>query len=289
MLSAVKPQLVVSFCEAETGADSVSSRAHHSHPNLRRNFAGNAHWVLCFEDPRELEFDQLLEKSRPYFHNELINVVAVKQQSVWSARFFQKGREVLRCGSGSVALAKVLDTRALLPRVLTIDTAVGSVNIGKSKNQYFYEAPFLKTVPSRNAKLWSRLLGEKVIRLSELGSSTDYCIAEISSEQALAKLKPRLRRICLFSKRAVIVTSPSKRADYAMRYFAPQYSPREDAATGSANAQLAQHWQGRLHKKKIHGVQYSHAGGRFQVVQNNRSQKVFGFAKILSAGKETHR
>lgn len=100
-----------------------------------------------------------------------------------------------------------------------------------------------------------------------VGADHDYLILTFEQAEQIRTLKPNLATICHSTQRAVIVTAPANRPgfDFVLRYFAPQYSPREDNATGSANILLGHFWSVIRNKSHLRSQQLSAAGGEFQL------------------------
>ena len=61
--------------------------------------------------------------------------------------------------------------------------------------------------------------------------------------------------------RGVIVTAPGSDVDFVSRFFAPEFSIREDPVTGSAHCTLARYWSNRLGKDALAARQVSRRGG----------------------------
>jgi predicted PhzF superfamily epimerase YddE/YHI9 len=111
-------------------------------------------------------------------------------------------------------------------------------------------------------------LGSKIIGAAEVGTATDYLILELDSEQTVQRLQPDFAAINVATERALIVTAATLHNEVpgcVFRYFAPQYGPPEDAATGSAAVQLAAYWAPRLDVDQFKAHQLSPQGAWMQL------------------------
>ncbi|VUD64195.1 hypothetical protein TDB9533_03264 [Thalassocella blandensis] len=218
------------------------------------------------------------------------------------ARFFKNDHIIQRCGSGSVAAAAYLDHRLqdktlyhhrLLQHVLfplTLQTSSTPIVVGKQKSAYYYETPVLPLVNSRLPQLQRKLINQPVTDLFLLGGKQDYCVLVLRHKRALERCELNTRLYQQISRRSVIVTAPSQTpgVDYYLRYFNPRYGAYEDAATGSANAMLADYWQRALRKTSVRGRQLSPEGGEFIVscqkgnqIGLSLHQQVIGQARFI--------
>ncbi len=193
-------------------------------------------------------------------------------------KFLQSGRSILRCGSGSLAVAYVLHQYFSAVGEIEILTSVGGIVLGCNSNEYYVQFsvfPFRRGIGRLS---WSSIVSQSVVAASEIGPRNGYYLLELANEKSVKHCYVNGAMLSRVTRRAVIVTAKSDRTsdDYVMRYFAPQYSRHEDPATGSANAMLAEYWQTRLHKKKIRGRQLSRKQGRFCVIKKGLYQRVYG-------------
>ncbi len=93
-----------------------------------------------------------------------------------------------------------------------------------------------------------------------IGRDQIYVLAD---EAAVRDLTPDLFALGACPVRGVIVTAPGQAsgADYVARFFGAGVGAGEDPVTGSAHAQLAPLWAGRLAKKTLVARQLSRRGG----------------------------
>ena len=198
-----------------------------------------------------------------------------------SVCFYHGGREVKRCGSGSLALAYVLVRGLRFNPPILLETQSAAVSVGIKNNWFFFDMAVLPLSAVQIVPAWRALVDRPVQAVTLVGGKSDYCILELASEKAVGQCKVNAGRLCRQSRRALIVTAASARSggDYVMRYFTPQYGQVEDRATGSANAMLAPYWQKKLNKYKVRGRQLSDSGGMFVVQKNGEKQRVYGRAR----------
>lgn len=215
--------------------------------------------------------------------------------------FAKNGYRIQRCGSGTLAAAKVLESKRSLP--LSVASDAGAMMLAapeKKSGAFAYIAPILKPVVVNtvkavattnslttkrlcSARLWQQVVNRTITAVQTIGGDRDYCLLVLSDEKALRQVTVQHQKLCALSARALIVTAPSNNMtyDYVIRYFAPQYGVQEDAATGSANAQAASYWQRRLRRSRVRGRQWSSNGGDFIVKRQGIHQKVMGQTTLL--------
>jgi len=228
---------------------------------------GNAHAVTLVKQFSHLQ--EALEYSRNI--TPRIYVEVCTQKICPALRFYHKGREVMNCGSGTLAAARVYLNKfapeyAGKKLVFSSKTATSEVErLGNNTLGISQNTTAIKTLPQRATTLWEGILGKPLVRLSRV-IGKNYLIAELASQRQVEALQPRLRLLQLLSKNALIVTAAAERrqkADYVLRYFAPQYGNPEDAATGSANIFLVQYWWPKFRKPFLKGLQLSRERGEF--------------------------
>lgn len=239
------------------------------------------------------------------------------------ACFFQNGNVIKRCGSGSIATACYLDhrmidkslyhhqllkhnegsvgedsyatasnesTRNILFPLQLINPAVkdrtSTITVGKKQGEYYYVSTVLPLLQSARPELQRKLINQPVKEMFLLGGKQDYCLLVLPNKSALVRCELNVRLYHQLSKRSLIVTAPANEpgCDYFVRYFNPRYGAYEDAATGSANAMLADYWQTKLKRKTVRGLQLSQQGGKFTVTRREGlvlEQEVQGAARFM--------
>lgn len=180
------------------------------------------------------------------------------------AEFYESGQSILRCGSGTLAAAHVLIRELGMGDISSLDTEDGPLALRQEGEWLGYSARGLPLNESADVELWREIINQPILSCWSVGDERDYCLVELADETAVAKLAVNLDALGKSSQRALIVTARAGAPwDYVLRYFAPQHGKPEDAATGSANLQVADFWRQRLHKNRLRGRQLSSEGGEF--------------------------
>lgn len=125
----------------------------------------------------------------------------------------------------------------------------------------FADVEVLNTTPPPGI---THLLPVSPERCAIAGPEDGYLIAELPAGSNLVTVQPPGTALGQVTGRALIVTCAPDDAlgvDIEFRYFAPQYGPGEDVATGSAMRVLAQYWKQRGLGGRISALQRSPEGG----------------------------
>ncbi len=186
--------------------------------------------------------------------------------------FTPQGRRIQFCGLGALAAARVVfDQHKLNAAVLEFANVEQSWQARQSADDsdiaatnsitliYKRPAPTDCAVPAFAAPV----LGVQPLTAATVGGPTGYLLLEVADASALQILQPDFSALTVATERALIVTAKAMHSDgpgIAFRYFAPQYGPPEDAATGSAAVQLAAFWSSRLAQERFTAVQMSPQG-----------------------------
>ncbi len=242
---------------------------------------GNAHLVFEKENRENLS-DRELARLSCANPGKIVALIEDCSGSAISARFFQNGREIKRCGSGALAVAYFHFLTPILSndkQRLELSTVSGSVFVGRKKGKFYCEFPCLQYSSGHaRGEFWRRLVRYSISNVTLVEGKQGYSIVELRREKDVANWNRNLDLLKRFSQRALILTAQSdnSRYDYVMRYFSPQYSEEEDAATGSANAILGLYWQNKLKLNCVKGLQLSIEGGEFWVERVGNRQRVWG-------------
>lgn len=231
--------------------------------------------------------------------------LAELNSKVFEVRFFKNGNEIYFCGSGIVASARCLfESLRSFNSDVFLKGLFGSVVLRCKKNVcnehsinneesllFGYEFPTKKYVNSykpRSALNFQRILYKKIKNVQYVGFRSGYCVVELGSgidAHEFKKIHLSVRRFQRFCHHALILTAQSpdsSSSDYWLRYFAPQWGNKEDAATGSANSVLVPYWHNRLGKKTLRGRQLSERGGVFLSYAKFQKSLVYGLTyKVL--------
>lgn len=86
-----------------------------------------------------------------------------------------------------------------------------------------------------------------------------YAVYE--TEDEILQIQPDLMTLTKLHPYCVVVTAPSDKSDFVVRYFAPSYGIPEDPVTGSIHCALVPYWSERLNNTKLFSRQVSRRGG----------------------------
>ncbi|MCW8196680.1 PhzF family phenazine biosynthesis protein [Proteobacteria bacterium 005FR1] len=195
----------------------------------------------------------------------ILVLLFLEEGAIPRAEFYQFGRTILRCGSGSLAAAHVLLNELGFEALEMLQTDAGVVHLRERDGLLGYGDRTLPLTASEETALWQSLIDQRITSCWSIGSEHDYALVELESQASVRTLNVDIESLPRCSDRALIVTAAASGADYdyVLRYFAPQHGKAEDAATGSANLQLAPFWKERLGRDKLKGRQLSQSGGEF--------------------------
>lgn len=188
------------------------------------------------------------------------------------------GQEVLRCGSGSLAVATFVRYQFKKTTPVLLQAASGAVTVGFDHISAYYLDEPLAQRPLPTVNPWQHILGQPFLNGCFCGSRGNYALLEV--DMPLQQLRPRLRALCQFSRRALIVLRRTSTTHIELRYFAPQYGPAEDAATGSASVQAAAYMRQRYGVTQVYIQQCSPSGGVLHTEYLNRQVCVRGNSTI---------
>lgn len=256
---------------------------------------GNLHVVVFVRCEQPSSFfkrplSSFADISKAMLRENLVVVQAGPNEHTFFVRFFENQKEILRCGSGSLAAIFYLRNHVAVKAGAVLKTIAGDVHVGEREGGYYFTMkPLPYYFPAQKLK-WDFLTEIDVKNTLNVGGSKDYCLLELADEGAVKSFRFNPRLYSLLSKRALIVTAAnakernkqrmpsavSSKVDYVLRYFLPQYGKYEDDATGSANAMVAAYWQRVLAKKSVRGYQCSSRGGQFLVEYKCGLQYVYG-------------
>ncbi|MDV6316434.1 PhzF family phenazine biosynthesis protein [Idiomarina sp. HP20-50] len=241
---------------------------------------GNQHHILYRADPDWYEI--------PAEHGNTPNLILLSGgDGVFTAQFFSCGQPTYRCGSGNLAIATYIDEElASAASNWRLLTDAGEIQLGVDRQSAYYLDKALAQRPLQNRNFWQRLVRQPVINGRYCGHRNDYVLLEVS--QPLIELNinsPALRR---FSQRALIVVYRPPSGAVQLRYFAPQYGPAEDAATGSASVQAASYLRQQYPKRYAHQPlqiqQCSPAGGYLYLTGHQQQTLVRGRTAVRRKG-----
>ena len=105
----------------------------------------------------------------------------------------------------------------------------------------------------------------------------DYILV-FNSEKEIGSANPNYELLKDIDLRGVVITALSSNYDFVARFFTPKFGIPEDAATGSAYAQIAPYWASKVGAKKFKVKQLSPRGGELKCEVINDRVWIYGKA-----------
>lgn len=253
--------------------------------NKRRDYSGDYSGDKNRNKNSDQKKDRIKQELKQLSKDNSSDILVVLKTNAfnhYSADFFQNGQKIQRCGSGYLAAAHIV-FEGIKTDTVSLYTPNGPVLLHRHKDKISFQMPALPYQPELCIRKWKTLLNKTIANAVLVGGKSDYCIIELKHEKDVKTCRINSQSLCRYSKRGLIVTAKStqKKDDYVLRYFAPQYGQKEDAATGSANAMVGRYWQRRLQKRKVQGRQLSATGGEFIVQACGLQQRVMGRTRYI--------
>lgn len=234
---------------------------------------GTAHSVFM---KAHLDDDPYLEFSH-HTNDTLVVLETNEHDGPRRVEFFAHGHPVLRCGSGTLAAAWVLNEQRNQHehQPLQLRTAQETVQVFKDTSGFGYESTPLSQHAIDDPTFWQSVVGTPLQGGALCGRESDYVIAELASQEAVRSALPDSTALIKASRRALILTA-RERNHYVLRYFAPQYGQPEGGATGSANIQLLHYWYRQGCRDPMTARQCSTSGGEFWGTPGMTAVRLYG-------------
>jgi len=181
-----------------------------------------------------------------FFTKKMLNLELASPQNLhaetecYEVRWFSELGEIKFCGHGSLAL----------------------------RDLFWFSnkpLPLSKIEQPSERLLLAQILDCPIVHAVKVGTESDYFLVEVDGNIPLANRAFDLHTYAKKTNRALIVLQVirEREFDYCLRYFSPQYSLSEDAATGSANAIACHYLIERYGFHFLRGYQASTEGGCF--------------------------
>jgi PhzF family phenazine biosynthesis protein len=229
-------------------------------------------------------------------------------------RWFTAATELVLCGHGTLAAARVLlDSAAAVAGTVRFDTRSGTLEARAVEDWVQLRLPSLPPEPLVDAATaevspgqavpGEAVLGEAVRQLltvpvtALLRNELDV-LAVLGSAADVRAARPDLAALRRLPVRGLGITAlgpdpdgdgvggdGAGPADFVSRFFAPGTGIDEDAVTGSAHCALAPYWIGRLGRQPLTARQLSARGGLLRVALDGDSVLLAGPALVLSEGR----
>jgi predicted PhzF superfamily epimerase YddE/YHI9 len=216
--------------------------------------------VVCIlPEPRDTTWLQALAREmNPISETAFL----LKKTPGYSLRWFTPTVEVDLCGHATLASAHVLWEQGLLAPDETahFHTLSGLLTAKREADWINLDFPEERAEETDAPPALIRALDASPTYVAR--NRFDYLV-EVASEAEVMNLKPNMDLLKVVPTRGVMVTScsDSPSFDFVSRFFAPAVGIDEDPVTGSAHCCLAPHWQARLGKNQLVGLQASARGG----------------------------
>ncbi len=182
----------------------------------------------------------------------------VAENGHYRLRWFTPAAEVDLCGHATLATAHVV-FRHLQPDVdsVAFETLSGRLVVTRDGDLLGMDFPALAAHPVNPTEDIVAGLGKTP---KAVFADKDY-MALFESEQELLDIVPDQAILARLDRRGVIVTAPGDRADFASRFFCPNFGVPEDPVCGSAHCMMTPFWAERLGKQVLLAHQVSARGG----------------------------
>lgn len=236
------------FDNLQANNSNLSLEVLHAEP-----LAGNICNVYCFDKHVffEKRFKNFIELENTYCMSYLItndHTNSDKKIPTVSVLCYEKDKKIQCCGHGMLATAfcwmQILKTPAL-----QFNYADTKIFAEQKEDIIWLRFPQVNCqvceLPEWLPMLFPQLKVEDYpIRAACTSALDGYLVLEWPTNTDLSQLPAVTKAVVTFTRRAVIFTARQKDSsvDIQLRYFAPQYSQQEDAATGSAVRILSSYW-----------------------------------------------
>jgi len=183
----------------------------------------------------------------------------VKKNNGYTIRWFTPTKEVNLCGHATLAAAFVLFNFLDYKKdIIEFDSLSGPLSVKKTDQLLTLNFP---SQPPEVCEAPIELIKGLGKTPTQCLKHMDY-IAVFDSEDEVLNITPNHYFLEQLDLRGVIITAPSEKYDFVVRFFAPKYAIAEDPVTGSAYTQLTPYWSNRLGKNKLYAKQLSARGGK---------------------------
>ncbi len=200
-------------------------------------------------------------------HCDTTVYITPRQNNEFDIRWFNDTGSIKRCGHGTLAAAAYLQKSLKGNKELIFYSDTESLKVKVNDGSFSLELPIenligfymqsaqIKGSPTRNYQITN--LPFSYNRLAYTEDDQGYLIVELQDELSINEFTLNTPIINAIEKRALIITAKSEqpRFDVVFRYFAPQYGPPEDSATGSAASILWPFWNNQ-NPSGIHNTLY---------------------------------
>ncbi len=197
-----------------------------------------------------------------------------RQDNEFDIRWFNNTGAIQRCGHGTLAAAAYLQEGCQEnhknKKELIFYSKTESLLVTIEDNSYLLQLDTqdLKTCRTFDSQ---KHLPFSYQQLAYTDNQNGYIIVELNDELSVKQFTLNAAIIDAIQQRALIITAKSEHTEFDIifRYFAPQYGPPEDSATGSAASVLWPFWNRQnlknIYKDTLHCYQASQNGGIIKI------------------------
>jgi len=205
----------------------------------------------------------------------------VKEDEVYSLRWFTPTTEVDMCGHATLASAYVLfECLDYEKEEIVFSTKSGELKVWKEESRYVMDFPIQAIEVCDISEEIEKAFGVKPMATF---ASIDYIVV-FDNEEEVLNAKANLALLKELDLRGVCITAKSKEYDFVTRFFAPKYGIDEDPVTGSAFTQLVSYWADALGKNVFEAKQVSARGGEVHCVVKGDRVEMSGGAVMYLEG-----
>ena len=231
-----------------------------------RPFAGNPAGVLVLDTERDPTWMQAVASELNLSETSFLRL---REDGVWSLRWFTPVLETVLCGHATLAAAHVLWTEGHHPpgEPIRFATASGELRaLAAGDGSIVLDFPAAPPYPISPPPDLEGVIPWPHRFVGRAGPTKNYLV-EVDSPVVLRRLQPDLATLAALPAGGLIVTARSDDPahDFLSRYFAPAAGIPEDPVTGSAHCTLGPYWQGKLGKSRFRALQVSPRTGALTV------------------------
>jgi len=208
----------------------------------------------------------------------------VRENEMYTIRWFTVDREVKLCGHATLATAHVLFKHLDYSggKIEFYSPHSGVLWVEKTDEGLVLDFPADTIEEIRIPYDVVKTLNASPVKAYR--GKTDFMFV-FAGRSEIEKMKPDFKLLAEMGGRGVIVTAPGVTVDFVSRFFAPQTGIDEDPVTGSAHTTLTPYWAGVLGRKKLKARQVSARGGDLVCEDLGDRVKITGKAVTYLVGE----
>ncbi len=218
--------------------------------------------------------------------------MSLKENTVFSLRWFTPKVEVSLCGHATLATAAVLFREVKVnASEIEFKTKSGILTATKAKREICLNFPTDNPTRIDPPKSLLRAIGVKDFCDVQYGKQTKSLLVRLPSTEDVHNLVPDYRLMESTGtekeiKGAIVTTEGYPPYDFISRFFAPWMGINEDPVTGAAHTLLAPYWSKLLNKSEMKAYQASARGGELAVkLKPDDTIDLVGNAVVVLKGK----